>query len=75
MTINELIAQQQALVESLKKRITGIDAMIQQGNQERNELVYDILRAQGKLDGLQAAAAIPAEKVELPSSGIMGEKA
>ena len=53
-----LITQQEALVESLKKRIAGIDAMLNQGAEERMALVADTIRAQGKLDGLQAALAL-----------------
>ena len=74
MTINELIAQQQQTVAALRKRIAGIDSMMAQGQQERDALVADIIKEMGHLEGLQAAAAIPAEKVDLSNSGIIGEK-
>lgn len=55
MTLETLIEQQAATVEALTKRINGLNAMIEQGTQERNQLIADTLRATGKLDGLQAA--------------------
>lgn len=57
-TLQETIEKQDALVESLKKRIAGIDSMIAQGNQERAALVADVLKEIGVAEGLRAALAI-----------------
>ena len=74
MNIPELIEKKKVDIAALRKRIVGIDSMMAQGQEERNALVADTIKEMGHLEGLQAAAAILAEKVELPNSGIMGEK-
>ena len=51
----ELAGQQEAEVEALMKRLSGLDAMLAQGQQERNQLVADIIMAKGKLEGIKAA--------------------
>jgi len=61
MTIQELITQQEAKVEALKKRIVALD-------QERNATVADILMAQGHLEGLQAALEAKPEEEENESA-------
>ena len=75
MTIQDLIAKQEAIVDALKKRIAGIDAMMAQGSQERNALVADVLLATGILEGLQKALylALVPEKKEEPHGPIGSE--
>lgn len=51
----ELAGQQEAEVQALMKRLSGLDAMVNQAQQERNQLVADIIMAKGKLEGIKAA--------------------
>ena len=57
MDIQQLIAQKSQEIAGLRKRIAGVDAMLAQGQQERDALVADIIKEIGHLEGLQAAAA------------------
>lgn len=64
--LEALIQQQTETVNALMKRLGGIDAMLNQGQQERNALVADVIEAKGKLEGLnQAKAAMPIAKEEV----------
>ena len=65
--LESLIAEQVGKVAALKKRIAGIDAMISQGQNERNELVADTLEASGRLEGLKAALALQSAKEDKPA--------
>ena len=55
MNIPELIEKKKVDIAALRKRIVGIDAMMAQGQEERNALVADTIKEMGHLEGLQAA--------------------
>ena len=55
MKINELIADKEAQLAELRKRIASQDVIIGQAQQERQALVVDYTIAQGHLEGLQQA--------------------
>ena len=81
----ELVAQQAVAVEALMKRLSGLDAMLAQGQQERNQLVADVIMAKGKLEGIKAAQELTkgasngrtreSQEEGLPSNPEGGEKA
>lgn len=68
-TLEALIEQQAAAVEALKKRIAGLDAMLTQGAQERNQLIADALHAGGKLEGMKEALGLQENKPEEAANG------
>ena len=62
--LQALIEKQATLLKALKERLEGADRSMAAIQQERNQLVADILHAAGKLDGLNAALALQQEKKE-----------
>ena len=55
MTLQALIGAQREEVESLKKRIEGIDTILAQSAQVKNDLVVEWLKENGVLEGLLKA--------------------
>ena len=62
--LQALIEKQTVLLKALRERLEGADRSAAAIQQERNQLVADILHAAGKLDGLNAALALQQEKRE-----------